>query len=99
MQLGVFNSGNSESLNVMMRSGAVGRHPLHPAQPDRVLEVHGQHVGPADRLPLQPGLHGQPGPAQQRADLGACRRRRHQHAVAAQLSLVRETFVLAVMFQ
>lgn len=78
------------NLNVVMYSGAVRWHPLHPTQPDGVLEVHGEHVGPADRLPLQPRLHGPPGAAQQRADLGASGWGRHQHAVTAQLCLVRE---------
>lgn len=75
---------------VCVCSGAVWRDPLHSAQPDCILEVHAEHVGPADRLPIQPRLHGPPGTAHQRADLSACRRRSHQHAVTAQLHLVRK---------
>lgn len=74
---------------MLLHSGAVWWDPFHSSQLDCVLEVYAKHVRPADRLPVQPGLHGQPWPAHQRADLSACWRRSHQHAVAAQLHLVR----------
>lgn len=73
--------------------GAVWRDPLHTAQPGRVLEVWRQRVRPAGGLPLQPGVHGRARPAVQRPDLSARRRRSHQHAVAAQLRLVKETWL------
>lgn len=74
---------------MLLHSGAVWWDPFHSSQPDCLLEVYAKHIRRADRLPIQPGLHGQPWPAHQRADLSACWRRSHQHAVAAQLHLVR----------
>lgn len=72
-----------------LRSGALWWDPFHSSQPDRLLEVHTEHIRPAGRLPLQPRVHGHPWSAHQCADLSACWWRSHRHAVYSQLHLVR----------
>lgn len=51
--------------------------------------MYAEHIRPAGWLPIQPGVHGLARSAHQRTDLSACWRRSHQHAVSAQLRLVR----------
>lgn len=72
-----------------LRSGAVWWDPFHSSQPDRLLEVHTEHIGPAGRLPIQPRVHGRPRSAHQCADFSACWWRSHRHAVYSKLHLVR----------
>lgn len=86
--LGLINT-TSATLFFIHCTGPVWWDPLHPPQPDCILEVYAEHLRPADRLSLQPRVHGESQGAHQRADLGAGRRRRHQHAVPASIHLVR----------